>query len=66
VVAAGFGDTVSVVSGGLACIAGALLLARPLPGFRRQRTDPDHHSLVAPAEGGELARADGTDGQGRA
>ena len=36
-VAAGFGDTVSVVSGGLACIAGALLLARALPGFRHQR-----------------------------
>jgi MFS family permease len=38
VVAAGFGDTVSVVSGGLACIAGALLLARLLPGFRQQKT----------------------------
>jgi predicted MFS family arabinose efflux permease len=37
-VAAGFGTTVSVVSGGLACIAGALVLARLLPGFRRQRT----------------------------
>jgi predicted MFS family arabinose efflux permease len=37
-VAAGFGDTVSVVSGGLACIAGALLLARMLPGFRHQRS----------------------------
>jgi predicted MFS family arabinose efflux permease len=37
-VAAAFGDTVSVVSGGLACIAGALVLARLLPGFRRQRT----------------------------
>jgi MFS family permease len=36
-VAAGFGDTVSVVSGGLACVAGALVLARLLPGFRRQR-----------------------------
>ncbi|HEY1916677.1 MAG TPA: MFS transporter [Streptosporangiaceae bacterium] len=36
-VAAGFGDTVSVVSGGLACVAGALILARLLPGFRRQR-----------------------------
>jgi hypothetical protein len=34
---AGFGDTVSVVSGGLACIAGALVLARLFPGFRRQR-----------------------------
>ena len=41
-VAAGFGNTVSVVSGGLACIAGALLLARALPGFRRQRLDQVH------------------------
>jgi MFS family permease len=37
-VAAGFGDTVSVVSGGLACVAGALVLARMLPGFRHQRS----------------------------
>jgi predicted MFS family arabinose efflux permease len=37
VVVAGFGDTVSVVSGGLACIAGALVLARLMPGFRHQR-----------------------------
>ncbi len=37
-VATVFGDTVSVVSGGLACIAGALVLARLLPGFRQQRT----------------------------
>jgi MFS family permease len=36
-VAAAFGDTASVVSGGLACIAGALVLARLLPGFRRQQ-----------------------------
>jgi predicted MFS family arabinose efflux permease len=36
-VAAAFGDTVSIVSGGLACVAGALVLARLLPGFRRQR-----------------------------
>jgi Transmembrane secretion effector len=36
-VATVFGDTFSVVSGGLACIAGALVLARALPGFRRQR-----------------------------
>jgi predicted MFS family arabinose efflux permease len=39
-VAAAFGDTVSVVSGGLACIAGALIVARLLPGFRRQQTRP--------------------------
>jgi hypothetical protein len=36
-VAAAFGDTASVVSGGLACIAGALILARLMPGFRRQQ-----------------------------
>jgi sugar (pentulose or hexulose) kinase len=37
-VATALGDTVSVVSGGLACVAGALVLARLLPGFRRQDT----------------------------
>jgi MFS family permease len=45
-VATAFGNTVSVVSGGLACIAGALLLARALPGFRRQRMDPDQHQAA--------------------
>ena len=39
-VAAAFGDTVSAVSGGLACIAGALVLARLLAGFRRQQVVP--------------------------
>jgi MFS family permease len=39
-VAAAFGDTTSVVSGGLACIVGALLLAKALPGFRHQRAAP--------------------------
>jgi MFS family permease len=34
-VANAFGDTVSVVSGGLACIAGAVLVAWSLPGFIR-------------------------------
>jgi hypothetical protein len=43
-VATAFGDTFSVVSGGLACIAGALVLARALPGFRRQR-------VLGPGEG---------------
>jgi MFS family permease len=46
-VAAAFGDTVSVVSGGLACIAGALVLARLLPGFRHQRT-PEHRATQIP------------------
>lgn len=44
-VADAFGDTVSVVSGGLACVAGALLLAKLLPGFRRYRYGP-----AAPSE----------------
>ena len=58
VVAAAFGDTVSVVSGGLACVAGALLVARLLPGFRRQRSDADG-SADDVREG-----AGGTDGAG--
>lgn len=37
-VATAFGDTVSVVSGGLACVAGALVLAWSLPGFTRLRS----------------------------
>jgi MFS family permease len=36
-VASAFGATTSVVSGGLACIAGALVLARLLPAFSRQQ-----------------------------
>ena len=59
-VATAFGDTVSVVSGGLACIAGALLLAWRLPGFTRLRsamheqaadgTSPATAEAAAPAE----------------
>jgi hypothetical protein len=30
-----FGNEFSVISGGLACVAGALVLAWALPGFRR-------------------------------
>jgi MFS family permease len=37
--AALLGDTASVISGGVACVAGALLLARLLPGFRRLELD---------------------------
>jgi MFS family permease len=37
-VANAFGTTFSVVSGGLACVAGALVVARSLPGFRYQRS----------------------------
>jgi MFS family permease len=37
-VATAFGNPVSVVSGGLACVAGALLVAWALPGFTRLRS----------------------------
>lgn len=37
--AAAFGDTTSVISGGLVCITSALLLRALLPGFRRQRAE---------------------------
>jgi MFS family permease len=57
-VAAGFGDTVSVVSGGLACIAGALLLARLLPGFRHQRTDSIPAAIPRQEPGAPPASAD--------
>jgi hypothetical protein len=50
VVANAFGDTVSVVSGGLACIAGALLLAWALPGFTRLRSAL-HEQAAGAAEG---------------
>lgn len=56
-VAAAFGNTFSVVSGGLACIAGALLLARALPGFRRQRA-------LGPGEGGPEPGMAGETGAG--
>jgi hypothetical protein len=40
-VAEAFGATFSVVSGGIACVAGALLSGRALPGFRHQRAALD-------------------------
>ena len=48
-VAAAFGDTVSVVSGGLACVAGAFLVAWTLPGFTRLRSAL-HEQADEPAE----------------
>lgn len=39
-VAEGFGTVFSVVSGGVACVIGALALAAALPGFRHQEVDP--------------------------
>ncbi len=48
-VAAAFSPAASVVSGGLACIGGALLLARLLPAFRRQEIGCDHDDRPARA-----------------
>jgi MFS family permease len=58
-VATAFGDTVSVVSGGLACIVGALLLAWRLPEFTRLRS-PLHEQApkdAAPAAAAGTATA---------
>jgi MFS family permease len=54
-VANAFGDTVSVVSGGLACIAGALALAWALPGFTRQRSVLHEQAEEREAEDAALA-----------
>ena len=43
-VATAFGDTASVVSGGLACVAGAFLVAWSLPGFTRLRSGLSQHA----------------------
>jgi hypothetical protein len=53
-VAAAFTPLTSVVSGGLACMAGALILARLLPAFRRQ-TAPATDLDPAPAPAAESA-----------
>jgi predicted MFS family arabinose efflux permease len=55
-VANAFGDTASVVSGGLACVAGALVCAWALPGFTRlrsalhERAEPEVAEAAVPAE----------------
>jgi predicted MFS family arabinose efflux permease len=50
-VASAFGATASVVSGGLACIGGALILARLLPAFSRQETPVPGEPELTPAAG---------------
>jgi hypothetical protein len=49
-VAVAFGDTVSVVSDGLGCVAGAVAIARLLPGFASLRSTP-----TAPGSAGRMA-----------
>jgi hypothetical protein len=55
-VAVGFGDTFSVVSGGLGCVVGALAIARLLPGFRHQRAE--NGSPARCASSGRTRRTD--------
>jgi MFS family permease len=45
-VAGAIGTELSIVSGGLACIAGALVLAAAMPAFRRFTTTPGMHLQV--------------------
>jgi len=51
-VATAFGDTASVVSGGLACVVGAFAVARALPGFTGLRWGLPRHTEDE-AAGGE-------------
>jgi MFS family permease len=60
-VANSFGDTTSVVSGGLACIIGALLLARALPGFRRQLAPAPGSPAPVPEDQAEPAQVEVAD-----
>ena len=59
-VASAFGNTVSVVSGGLACVVGALALARLLPAFRNQRVREPDGGLAEVSAAGRAERRTGT------
>src|SRR5580698_10060116 len=50
VVASVVGTTASVLSGGLGCVAGALVIARLLPEFRRQRAAEPAAGTTRPAQ----------------
>ena len=53
-VATAFGDTASVVSGGLACVAGAFAVAWALPGFTGLRSErPEQAAGEAAVEAAE-------------
>jgi MFS family permease len=54
-VAAAFSPVTSVISGGLACIGGALLLARLLPAFRRQEVAAAAPVAARPGPAAEAA-----------
>ena len=52
-VATAFGDTASVVSGGLACIVGAFAVARALPGFTKLRWEVPANAAEEADDGGK-------------
>ena len=56
-VASAFGTTFSVVSGGLACVIGAVAVARSLPGFRYQRSPASKGAADEGREGADLTPA---------
>ena len=56
-VANAFGTTFSVVSGGLACVIGAVAVARSLPGFRYQRSPASKGAADEGREGADLTPA---------
>jgi MFS family permease len=62
-VADAFGNVASVVSGGLACVAGALVLAWALPGFTRVKSGLPQHAEAAgdnadPGDPGDIVAED--------
>ena len=73
VVADGFGNVFSVISGGLACVVGALVLAVALPGFSQQEALPESADTRSPvgeaapsgASSEAAAPAEGTPGRRR-
>ncbi len=60
-VATALGDQFSVVSGGLACVAGALVLARLLPGFRHHERDTEAREAATEAAVEAHAELDGNE-----
>jgi MFS family permease len=64
-VATAFGDTASVVSGGLACIVGAFAVARALPGFTKLRWEVPANATEDAEAGGKPQDRRHAEGTGR-
>jgi MFS family permease len=65
-VATAFGDTASVVSGGLACIVGAFAVARALPGFTKLRWEVPANAAEGAEGGGKPEVSGDAEGTGQA